>query len=788
MHRDTGTPSLPWTGLGIVAITILAPWLWGSARLPGEAALFFLAGLLMLCSPKPFLNWYSPVIWLCLAWLLLAATAFLPLSWFPETNWRRILTLDFDIPLGTLYSPQPWLSLKAILLFGGSLFWGIFLLSHRWNSSQRRSLVTLFCLGVTLLATACLVAQFMGLEKWVGGGGDARLGPFPNKNQSAHLFGLAGILAMGMLRESIHRRSPAAFFWWIPPIVFLPCLFALQSRGGFAVFAFGVFFLSFPRRWKANDLAGSAILLSVLLLGTAALILIGTPLMDRLLGSIGTQKSDFRIGMYKDVFGMMKDLPWNGAGLGNFSDLFALWRQETAGTFNRVIHPDSDWSWMGAELGWITFLIAPLVLITSVAPAFGRKIHESTWVDRSIGLALLASFFYSFIEVSAHVLGTAWPLIFLISLAAQSSYHQASGKGGRWIFPLGGLAMAALGALALASVWGKLQLPTPWYAASLEKQAEALVRQRAFKPALENLDRSLAIHPLNAHAYLLRGVTHAYLKQDDQARDDFSRTRYLEPVYPNYSMTEGLVWKNTRPLRTIAAWNETLSRARIEPGTRQQFFDQMITQVGNSPVIRPQLVDWAMQDPLLAIVLFERDSPAQFQTDLNLWRGTDPNLAKFNPQQRFNLIQLWFEKGDISELEFFLSSNYKKLSLFWSIQAEIQAKRGEYEDALALTHRFLKFPPQPPVPNDPLPKLKTEASLNPDNILASLRLLSRLVADGRFDEAVHTLQSFKTDAEFPDYYYTLAAEAYRQTHDLKKSWEAMQVLVRKQQPSSDSNP
>src|SRR5205814_2210914 len=89
----------------------------------------------------------------------LAVMQFAPHTWFHPFAWRERFQNQYRASLPGTLSPQPWISLEAILLFCFCLLWASYLLSRQWVQS-RRSLLSLYAGGVVLLALCALGFYF----------------------------------------------------------------------------------------------------------------------------------------------------------------------------------------------------------------------------------------------------------------------------------------------------------------------------------------------------------------------------------------------------------------------------------------------------------------------------------------------------------------------------------------------------------------------------------------------------------------------------------------------------
>ena len=76
-------------------------------------------------------------------------------------------------------------------------------------------------------------------------------------------------------------------------------------------------------------------------------------------------------------------------GLGNFDEIFAVFRNASLnGT--RTIHPESDWLWLWAEMGWLAIPLTLWCEITTGTPNSRptRKVSSSESITCSASLRM----------------------------------------------------------------------------------------------------------------------------------------------------------------------------------------------------------------------------------------------------------------------------------------------------------------------------------------------------------------------------------------------------------------
>ena len=129
--RDTAAP-VPTAVVGGAVLLVLIAVAWGGATTrPAEASVLGGLGLLWFLAPARRVPERGFVICGC-GLLVLAATAWLPASWFAAESWRGDLqALGIELP--STLSPQPWLSLDAWIWLLAGLGWMAWLLGQPWK-------------------------------------------------------------------------------------------------------------------------------------------------------------------------------------------------------------------------------------------------------------------------------------------------------------------------------------------------------------------------------------------------------------------------------------------------------------------------------------------------------------------------------------------------------------------------------------------------------------------------------------------------------------------------------
>src|SRR2546423_3776031 len=209
----TGAPGRWWLNVAVPALPVLACFLGGATVKWSEGIIVALFGLVLLVNPpKVSLGWAINATLLTL--LACAASAFLPANWFLQPAWRAALVEDFGIRLPGTLSPQPWISLGCFLSFLAGVSWLYYVSTLDLDLRDVRTQLRTFAFGVACLTALCIAlrAGHTALPFWHN---ERAFGPFPNRNQTANLFGLTAVVILACGQEDIRHGRKRWILWLI---------------------------------------------------------------------------------------------------------------------------------------------------------------------------------------------------------------------------------------------------------------------------------------------------------------------------------------------------------------------------------------------------------------------------------------------------------------------------------------------------------------------------------------------------------------------------------------------
>ena len=555
----------------LLAVLIFAAVLAGGAteRLP-QGIVLAAMGALMIAAPSaawPDRKWSAAVIGL----LAFAAMGLLPAEWFRAAAWRANVE-GAGIILPATFSPQPRLTLEAWLLLAAGTAWMGWLMANPWDAASRRLGARCFTGGAVLLSVLALVQWKTGWcpPGWLSPEGR---GPFPNRNHTAHVLALGGVLAVGCGADVAKHGRARAVPWLIAACVVLAALAATYSRGGVLMFFCALALWNASVAWQRKSWKILLLGLSALCIAAAAVLVFGGAIAGRFAGGPGSGEG-FRFRIWSDATGLIQSLPLYGSGLGNFSALFPFFRVQSVSQ-SAVIHPESDWLWLASETG----LAGAALALTAVGIALAGALPLRRGTQRRLrGAALAAAgaaVLHGFVDVPGHRLGSVLAALFVFALARKDAVPAAASRAAVAVWRGLGLAMVVLAA---------------WWINFTDDAARAdvLAREGRFSAAAESAGRAIRRAPLDWRPYFTRAGALASTGKTIEALADFRRARMLEPHYVAIPMEEGRFWLRLQPELAFVAWEEALRRTTGPEASG--VFGQMRIAVPDDPAYRARLL------------------------------------------------------------------------------------------------------------------------------------------------------------------------------------------------------
>src|SRR4030095_13685675 len=320
-------------------------------------------------------------------------------------------------------------------------------------------------------------------------------------------------------------------------------------------------------------------------------------------GSGNPLVSEYRWLIFQDTWAMIRASPWCGLGLGNFESVFALFRDLSRGV-TRSLHPESDWLWVAAEMGWpaLVLILAAAILFVGASSPLREGTNQRLRYAMLVGGLLFL--LHGFVDVSGHRFGTFLAGTLLLGLA---QCRPPPSPPRRWPPFLFRFVALLLGAISLAWFFGfrsALLLPGRLGVENVKQAATVANRGHRFSEAIALVDHGLECAPLDCQLYFLRAVARIGARESPaRALDDFRRARFLEPDAYQLPFEEGKAWLGAQPPAALTCWREALQRRGAEEAG---IYALMLTDAANYDAkVHAALREFALNRPSLTLHYLE---------------------------------------------------------------------------------------------------------------------------------------------------------------------------------------
>ena len=768
----TAAPARWWKNIAIPTLPVLACFLGGATEKWSEGIVVALLGLILLADPPrlslgPVLNVILVAIIAC------AATAFLPASWFLQPAWRVAMENDFSISLPGTLSPQPWISLGCFVSFLAGLSWLYYVSALDLELREVRQQLRLFAAGIVLLAALCIALHSAHTAPpfWHNQRG---FGPFPNRNQTANLFGLTAVVILACGQDDIRHSRKRWIVWLLGLAIVVAAIVLDFSRAGILILVAGSALWLGALALRKGSVARIALGLSALLVLLTVVLVFGGQTFERFhlrAGDAADVTPDLRWAIFRDALQLIRASPWCGIGLGNFDGVFAVFRDASL-TGARTIHPESDWFWLWVEVGWPIILLAIAGIAILVRRVFPLQEGTNQRFRLAAGIAAVLFVFHGLVDVSGHRVGTVFAGTFLLGMALRRPAELHHSAWVPRIFRLIGILLLASGTAWLVATRYEMPLPGAVGVENEMRKASAASQGRNFGETIQRTTRALDWAPLKWQLYFSRALGKVGANQPpSDALDDFRRARFLEPNAHEVPFEEGNVWLRSEPALAMTAWREALRRVGEEKAEK---YGYMLTiSARYSPAVHQGLEEIGLVHHDLALIYFERASGDAFMTALHRFLEHDPNLQTFSSEEKIKFFSLWAERGDLNELARGVETHPDWMSHAWRAVAKYHASRNNFRSAFEVVRRFGETPPLPEAAaGSSIDQLRQSLHAVPDNYGVGYQLYREQMREGKTDEALMTARHFTEHASCPPYFHFLEAEAWAVKENWERAWKA----------------
>ena len=774
---DERPPETRTPGNALIALLpALACFLGGSTQKWAEGIVVVVLGVFLLARPPRFsLGWITNLV--LIAFIVLVAISFLPHSWFFPSSWRSSFVDDFGIALPSTLTPQPWITISCLTSLLAGLSWLYFVCTQNLELREARLQIRFFAFGIVSLAALCLLLR-LGHNTLPFWHNERNFGPFPNRNQTGDLFGLAAIVTIACAQDDVRKGRKRWIFWIAAIPILIAAVIMSFSRAGIGILVAGSALWLGIFSLLQRSPSRLAIAVSVLFLMLTALLIFGGQTLERFhlreIGNIGLT-TDFRWRIFRDTFDLIRDSAWCGIGLGNFESVFAIFRNASLND-TYILHPESDWLWLWSESGWPAVLLALVIIVLIVRRVFPLREGTNQRYRLATFIAAILFALHSCVDVSAHRIGTAFAAAFLLGLSLHRPFTLKRSVTVPVLFRLFGLVFVVIGGVWLISARTEKLVPSSLGVSNAKQLASEAGSGRDFAESIALSTRGLQWAPLDWQLYFGRALAEVDLKQFDQAIDDFRRARVLQPGAYEVPLAEGNAWlAAARPVLVATAWREALRRAGP---LRSGVFAMML----NNAALRSQrlsqiLEELGLAEHDLALPYLSRVSGPAFKRALAAVLKSDPNLHTFTETEKLALFSFWSDRGDPAELAQAVKEYPGWLAYAWLGMAKYYASIGDFHSAYKLTQQYGEAVALPRfTAKSKLLELESQFRAAPESYAIGYELYQAQMQAGRVDDALQTARHFSERASSPAYFRFLEAQAWAERQNWERAWNAWQAF------------
>jgi len=755
----------PFPKAALFAFSIIALALFGAAggSALGLSLLFILAGSSLLVAP-PLKT--PPPAWCVLGgvWFLWCLVAFIPGTRFFSGGWRQNMESLHGLPLTSPLTVQPWITLEQsfFLLLALGLF--IYWCAHAPDAKTRHLLLRTLAGGLTFFATLVAILYFTGLTL-PGWSSPTKLGPFENRNQLSTVLALSLLLLLALALNDWKKHRLWSVFWILGGALTFYLLILNFSRAGVILFFCGGMAWAFFNLGLSRQMGRLAMAFLIMVLMLCAFVIYGGKTLERFeqlttASTFISKESQGRAAIHQDALAMISDQPWAGVGLGNFQSVFPQYlnafKPEAL-----IRHPESDWLWLGAEMGIPSLLLALALILCWLLATLPLKSGSDKFLRSAclvMGLVVLAN---GFIDVPLHRVGSLLPSLFIASLAIVNTNWSVAGLVSKRIFQLMGGLLVVWGIISLG------ELATFWSKPGSTAAITALGTSK--ETALLKTDQALLSNSLNWQLYFRRAALTLGTGDVVGARDDFRRARFLEPILANLPLQESLIWMPVRPDLAIAAVSDMLSRSNFDVGTKYQTLEKEAQRLGQTEFLE-QLSALARDRPDLEQFYLETAG----EEDFDAWLNDQEKALRASQNQWFwPLVKK--RKTDTYLLEW-VEQRPQWLRAHSRIFADMWVAQGNYAKAFQLMQNYT---PPAIIPKYENMDTKTQELMrqrfiiNSSDFAAAYSLIQEDINQRNDLAALDKINRVLLDARAPSYFYYLAATALGRQKEWVKAYQAL---------------
>lgn len=539
----------------------------------------FLAGAgIALFLVRPIVRPSAVPLFLVPLFCILCLLAFLPLSYFPVPEWRSALMELGSVPLAESVNPQPWFGWFWWWLLAGTCLAYSALLTAPLQAKSLAFVLHSAAFFVAVYAALSIFASQSGWKYPFHGG--AVFGFLPNRNHTATLLVVGSVLSFGLMQWRLTRgdKVAASFAALCGAPSLAALLFFSTSRAGVVFLAVGLAVWAIGA--SHSPVARRRIFLTTVVLAVFLGLLFvagGSTVRDRLASlwkevlSVQMEDDgrdlDFRQPIFRDTARMIADQPLVGVGLGQFSDVFRQYRNESARAAT-VLHPESDWLMVAAETGVPSAVVLGALFLWFLSVCWKSRAASGGMLRWTAASAVAAAALHGIVDVPWHRPSVGW---FLLTIAVSSLPSSARMLHvppllSRILFVLAGLLLiAASGWITIEKRQGRSPAFYRW--PEISSALEKLGNERRFSQAEGVAQAGIQKFPLRSEAYYwLAGYLRMFEGSDKEIEAALRAGRAVEPVLPGVVQEQAVILQPIDPDGAMEAWLLAVDRAAAIDG------------------------------------------------------------------------------------------------------------------------------------------------------------------------------------------------------------------------------
>ncbi len=754
-------------GLIVFALlVVLAPLLYGAVDRAWQSMLLliFAAGVAVAPPAQPGgtrVHWLLAGLFVGLLVLKeMFSNVLAPLAW------RESLTQDYGLPMRAWGNPQPIVAAELLVTMALAVLWFYWVRGLIADTMRPVQLSLILLCSATLLSVVSLVMMQWDSELIYGVRlvrGWQQFGPFPNRNHTASVLAMGGVIGAGCMIHFIKSKAWSGLaLCSIGTGICLTGLMMSRSRGALLAGAVGMVLLLMLHGLHARSRKGLGIALGVAALGVAAALFTRGESMVRLLRPDATDEMSTvgRFEIWKDCLSMIRDAPWFGHGLGTFRAAFPFYKSMNLGN-DRVLHPESGWMLWAVELGLVPLGLG-LVLLVLLLFAWLRLAREMGrgFSMRAAGLCgFLVLLTHSAYDVPAGrwaagafglaALATAWPVRKAVLMPA-----------GRW-------AAVPVGGVALLWMMGFLTGIPTWSSGARERllarwTEPGAVTMRGINDAVRAFPADVELHQIAAlYKLRLRPV---------QAWMHFSVINRLIPDSWILPQQQAVLAAEVDSAMALSYWELAIDRAGERAG---EVFETARAQTASLPGADEFWRGFVSNRP--EFILLGRGTEAEKAAAVRYWlahRGSNKELFPFELEAFYESL---VDESLAEEFRGWRAEHPELLGQHAGRWIEILRQWGAQREAWEL---LLKVQPAPEYSNVDAKvdteKLARQNRINPEDWVNAQMLVQALMAQGRVEEADKVLMNSAQMQGAPRWFRVRAAHAAARSGRYAEAVELLQ--------------